>query len=434
MRYFSRVINTRGEATYRYGTSTTKMAQLGYEEYSQLLASENIFVRARSFLVFQGDVMQLARHDTLSRATPLRGWELTLMLETISGSEQLRDRYTELSKELELAQEKARMYFQHRREAETTVSLLEQQRAEVQRYQDLRAQREALVIEAALFRLFCADRDAAVNLEAAQQLKEELSGTEQDLRKRRKKADADEVQRQQLEKELREAQNEHFALNSALEQRKPEIGNCRKQAAHWTIKEREAQARIQQEQEKMQSLKAAWEDATERRKTAEQELEEIRGRKVDCAIQLTAEQRKEYDQAVQKTEQLNSKAREKLREAEEKLRRIMQELKASKEEPRINERQNSQWHSPNAKDLGREKRDLEISLDTSSIEMQQTKRQVVNLEDEERAQLTAEVDSVKARREQLDKLEQRQRVADELRGRLLDEGRARLTFPTNQLL
>lgn len=420
MRYFSRVINTRGEATYRYGTSTTKMAQLGYEEYSQLLASENIFVRARSFLVFQGDVMQLARRQ---------GQELTLMLETISGSEQLRDRYTELSKELELAQEKARMYFQHRREAKTTVSLLEQQRAEVQRYQDLRAQREALVIEAALFRLFCADRDAAVNLEAAQQLKEELSGTEQDLRKRRKKADADEVQRQQLEKELREAQNEHFALNSALEQRKPEIGNCRKQAAHWTIKEREAQARIQQEQEKMQSLKAAWEDATERRKTAEQELEEIRGRKVDCAIQLTAEQRKEYDQAVQKTEQLNSKAREKLREAEEKLRRIMQELKASKED--LGERQEKRGRlAAKVEDLGREKRDLEISLDTSSIEMQQTKRQVVNLEDEvktfaafkeslieERAQLTAEVDSVKARREQLDKLEQRQRVADELRGR-----------------
>lgn len=47
MRYFSRVINSRGEATYRYGTAQNKMAQMGYEEYCQLLASENIFVRAR---------------------------------------------------------------------------------------------------------------------------------------------------------------------------------------------------------------------------------------------------------------------------------------------------------------------------------------------------------------------------------------------------
>ena len=45
IRYFSRVINSRGEATYRYGTAATKMQQMGYEEYCQLLASENIFVR-----------------------------------------------------------------------------------------------------------------------------------------------------------------------------------------------------------------------------------------------------------------------------------------------------------------------------------------------------------------------------------------------------
>ncbi|CAL1167176.1 unnamed protein product, partial [Cladocopium goreaui] len=195
MRYFSRIINTRGEANYRYGTSTTKMAAIGYEEYSQLLASENIFVRARSFLVFQGDVMQLARRQ---------GSELTAMLETISGSEQLKERYTELSKDLELAQEKARMHFQHRREAETTLTLLEQQRAEVKRFQDLKAQKEALIVEAALFRLYCADRDATKNLEEAQQVREELSKTEHDLRKRRKALEASEVRRQKLETEVRE--------------------------------------------------------------------------------------------------------------------------------------------------------------------------------------------------------------------------------------
>ena len=37
----------------------------------------------------------------------------------------------------------------------------------------------------ALFRLFCVDRDAASTLEAAGELKEELSGAEMELRKRR---------------------------------------------------------------------------------------------------------------------------------------------------------------------------------------------------------------------------------------------------------
>eukprot|EP00435_Cladocopium_sp_Y103_P016484 s2753_g4.t1 len=107
--------------------------------------------------------------------------------------------------DLELAQEKARMHFQHRREAETTLTLLEQQRAEVKRFQDLKAQKEALIVEAALFRLYCADRDATNNLEEAQEVREELSKTEHDLRKRRKAADAAEVRRQKLETEVREA-------------------------------------------------------------------------------------------------------------------------------------------------------------------------------------------------------------------------------------
>lgn len=36
-----------------------------------------------------------------------------------------------------------------------------------------------------MFRLFCVDRDAASTLEAAGELKEELLGSEQELRKRR---------------------------------------------------------------------------------------------------------------------------------------------------------------------------------------------------------------------------------------------------------
>ncbi|CAJ1434974.1 unnamed protein product [Effrenium voratum] len=419
MLHFGRLIR-RGEAFYRYGTSTEKMVNLGYEEYIQLLAKENIFVRARSFLVFQGDVMQLARRQ---------GLELTASLETISGSEQLKEKYLQLSKELELSQEKARLHFQHRREAETTLSLLEQQRAEVQRYQEIRAQREALIVEAALFRLFCADREAAANLEAADDLREEVVTTEAEFRKRRRLVEEVEAQKQQAETELREVQNEHFSLSSNLEQRKPEIANCRKQAAHWTIKEREAQAKIQQEQEKMKTLEADWHEASERRKKAEEELAEVKGRQVESAVKLTAAQRREYEQAVQKTEQLNTKARDKLREAEEKLRRIAQEVKISKEDLREREEKRKRL-AGKLEDHSREKTDLEISLDTSRIEVEQTKRQISHLEEEvktfgsfreslieERQQLSFEVDSVKARRDQLERLEQRQRVADELRGR-----------------
>eukprot|EP00972_Heterocapsa_arctica_P014117 2079908-Heterocapsa_arctica.AAC.1 len=82
--------------------------------------------------------MELARRQ---------GESLTGMFETISDSDQLKEEYARLSRELELAQSKARLHFQHRREVEGTVALLARQRAEVERHQELRRQRERLAVE-----------------------------------------------------------------------------------------------------------------------------------------------------------------------------------------------------------------------------------------------------------------------------------------------
>jgi len=421
--YFGRVVTSRGEGIYRFGTDMASMSPLGYEDYSKRLADENIFVRARSFLVFQGDVMQLARRQ---------GGELTSTLEALSGSELLKDKYAQLSKELEVAQEKARLHFQHRREAETTLALLASQRAEVKKFQDLKAQRDNLLVEGALFRLYCAERDATQTMEASAGLRKEAAEAEAELKARRKIMEDADAQRLKLESEFREAQNAHFALNAALEQRKPEIASCRKQAAHWTIKEREVQAKIQAEEQHVKNLEDTWKQAVARRSAAEEELGKIQSRTVESALKLTPEQRQEYDQAVLKTEQLNLKARDKLREAEEKLVKIMQEVNSNKEDLREREEKRGKVQAK-MEDLQREKGDMEISLETCKVEIQQTKRQMAKLEEEvktfatfrtslseEKQALQFEVDSVKARRDQLEALESKQRVADELRGRFPD--------------
>ncbi|CAE7241710.1 psm1 [Symbiodinium natans] len=420
MMYFGRFVTSRGEGIYRYGGEKVPMSPVSYEVYSQKLANENIFVRARSFLVFQGDVMQMARRQ---------GAELTATLEALSGSELLKDKYSKLSKELEISQEKARLHFQHRREAENTLALLASQRAEVKRYQDLKAQRDALIVEAALFRLYSADREAAQNIEVSSGLRTEVAEAEAELRKRRKAIEEADAQRQKFDEEFREAQNEHFAMRTAMEQQKPEIASCRKQAAHWSIKEREVQAKIEQEELHIKGLEDAWNQALSRRTAAEEELAKIRAREVESAVKLTAAQRREYDQAVLKTEQLNLKARDKLMQAEDKLQKLLKELSSCKED--MQEREDKR-NKLNAKmeDLQREKGDIEIGLETSRVEIEETRRQRTKLESdvktyetfrssllEERQSLQFEVDSVKARRDQLELLEGRQRVADELRGR-----------------
>eukprot|EP00930_Biecheleria_cincta_P054883 TRINITY_DN41271_c0_g1_i1.p1 TRINITY_DN41271_c0_g1~~TRINITY_DN41271_c0_g1_i1.p1 ORF type:complete len:1285 (-),score=320.43 TRINITY_DN41271_c0_g1_i1:29-3883(-) len=417
--HFSRSINSKGEAAYRAGPpEATK--ELPYGEYAKLLARENIFVKARSFLVFQGDVMNLARRQ---------GTDLTNMLETISGSDQLKDEYTKLSQELELAQEKARLNFQHRREAENIVTLLEQQRAEVQRYHDLRSQRDTLMIETALFKFFCAERGASQNLDIVGGLRDEVVRGETDLKNKKKETDDIDAQKRAIDSDLEQAQQEHFLLGSNLGQCKPEIANCRKQVAHFTIKIREKQVQLQHEEERVTTMDASAKQATVKREEAEKELEKLRGRQVSSAIKMTAAQRKEFDQAKLKTDQLNAKVREKLREAEDKLRHISQEVAASRRDKRDKEEHKNRFVNK-LEELKRERIDVEIRNDVEQTEVDALKRQMERIAEEiisftsfkdslieEQQVLRSVVEAGRARHDRLEQLEARQRVADDLRGR-----------------
>ncbi|CCE80225.1 Piso0_003327 [Millerozyma farinosa CBS 7064] len=75
-------------------------------EYSTVLKNENILIKARNFLVFQGDVEQVASQSPK---------ELTKLIETISGSGELKNQYDELKEESERAREFSNSVFSRRR-------------------------------------------------------------------------------------------------------------------------------------------------------------------------------------------------------------------------------------------------------------------------------------------------------------------------------
>ncbi|CAE7904610.1 unnamed protein product [Symbiodinium sp. KB8] len=152
-----------------------------------------------------------------------------------------------------------------------------------------------------------------------------------------------------------------------MEQQKPEIASCRKQAAHWTIKEREA--KIQQEELHIKSLE-------EKCRTPGIRLC-LDGRRLRRSWQRSELVR--YDQAVLKTEQLNLKARDKLMQAEDKLQKILQEVTSCKEDMQEREDKRNKLQAK-MEDLQREKADVEIGLETSRVEIEETRRQRTKLE------------------------------------------------------
>jgi energy-coupling factor transporter ATP-binding protein EcfA2 len=81
--HFSRSISATGVSTYKLDNR-----DVTYEVYEETLQTVGVLVKARNFLVFQGDV------ESVASKSPA---ELTKLLEQISGSDALKAEYEELS-------------------------------------------------------------------------------------------------------------------------------------------------------------------------------------------------------------------------------------------------------------------------------------------------------------------------------------------------
>mmetsp|Transcript_16130 Transcript_16130/g.56250 ORF Transcript_16130/g.56250 Transcript_16130/m.56250 type:complete len:1121 (-) Transcript_16130:531-3893(-) len=358
-----------------------------------------------------------------------QGGELARVLETISGSDQLKDEYMRLSRELELAQERARMHFQHRREAENAVSLLEKQRAEVEKYQTLRKERARLGTEAVLFKLYAVNTEETSLRVEASTLKTELSAAEGQLKAVRGKNDGLDVHRQRVEAEIDKASSAHYVLKSNLDQIRPEIANCIKQAAHWGKKMEETSARMGAEEVRLRGMEGEVERARERRAEAEGELGRLRGQKVKPLVQMTEAQRAEFAQALAKCDAVGGRARERILDIEEQIAHAGRELASDRLD--LDELQEKSTRVvARLEELSQDKENLRMETDIESSALHQKSRLEASIRqdlekfrsfkdsliDEQRA-IRFMLDAAKGRRERLVLIEARQRIADELRER-----------------
>lgn len=116
-----------------------------FAEYADFLASQNILVKARNFLVFQGDVESVASKT---------GRELTRLFEQVCGSEDFKADYERLFDEQERALEASAMAFNQKRAVVAEMRSITSQKEDVVRFEELDAKRGELIIEQMLWKLF----------------------------------------------------------------------------------------------------------------------------------------------------------------------------------------------------------------------------------------------------------------------------------------
>ncbi|KAF7984629.1 hypothetical protein HWV62_12853 [Athelia sp. TMB] len=168
MWHFQRTISTTGASEYKLNKKTVT-----YTAYSAALTSHNILIKARNFLVFQGDVEAVASQSPLA---------LSKLIDQISGSLELKAEYDECKENMEKATERATENFGKRRGIAGEIKTYKEQKSEVEKFEGLIQERDEIILHRILYRLFHIEESIDQNVRDIKEKNKTLSGLREEQR------------------------------------------------------------------------------------------------------------------------------------------------------------------------------------------------------------------------------------------------------------
>ncbi|KAI8611046.1 condensin complex subunit SMC1 [Chytriomyces sp. MP71] len=199
---FTRAITTGGTSEYRINGRNVAFAA-----YNAALEEENILIKARNFLVFQGDVEAVASQSPK---------DLTRLIEQISGSLELKPEYERLKLLLEKATETSTTNFNKKRGINAEMKVVKEQREEVERYNRLIAARTKEIITHMVWRLF--------HLEAAvKQVSQSIDADKEQHSALHVKLDLAEAKHKEARKEMGLSTKESVKAENRIKQVKADV-------------------------------------------------------------------------------------------------------------------------------------------------------------------------------------------------------------------
>lgn len=137
---WKRSITSSGASEYRINEKSVTAQQ-----YNEALEAENILMKARNFLVFQGDVEAIASQSPQ---------DLTRLIEQISGSLEYKSEYEKMQNEAEEAAENQNFQLHRRRGINSEIKQYREQKREADSFQKKTEDRDAAIVSHCLWKLF----------------------------------------------------------------------------------------------------------------------------------------------------------------------------------------------------------------------------------------------------------------------------------------
>ncbi|KAF8196098.1 hypothetical protein BJ912DRAFT_127207 [Pholiota molesta] len=219
---FQRTISTTGASEYKLNSKTVT-----YTAYNAALVSHNILVKAKNFLVFQGDVEAVASQSPR---------ELSRLIEQISGSLELQAEYEKAKEAQERATENATFNFTKRRGIAGEIKQYKEQKSEADRFEALVQEKDELIRERVLTKLYHIDLGIEDNTRSIVSKNKELSGLRQVQKAQEKEVEAARAEQAKVRTGVMQKEKSIKKAEKALENKRPELVAIEAQITHSTRK------------------------------------------------------------------------------------------------------------------------------------------------------------------------------------------------------
>lgn len=378
------------------------------EVYEQRLREFNILTRAKNFLVFQGDVANIAGGAN--------NMVLTKLFEQVSGSADLEQRYEELRVAKEKAEEETVLNFQKKKGMDAEKKQFREQEQEAERYIRLQEELRAAKEQQLLFELFFVNHSMGSLADESSVLEARVAASEAKVQEATSAVEAAEKelgkakrQRLQQEGQFSSKLKEHTKLN-------PDMIELRKQSEHLTKK-------IEREREKVTALQRERTTQKDELEVLEQQLFELQqtrkewdaevARQQSQNVALDDAQLQQYNTLKEQATRASYQERNQLNELRTAHMMREGELSAllAKEEALTRRRA----------DLEQDRRAVSARLQQQEAFAEETRRKVAELQASKEAAETRRVDALREREQLTEAL---QTMQEQLRDEKMDRKQA----------
>lgn len=281
---FTRTITGSGGSEYRIDGKVVT-----WDEYSGKLKTLGILVKARNFLVFQGDVESIASKNPK---------ELTALLEQISGSDELKQDYEDFEEQKARAEEKSALVYQRKRTIAGERKQKKEQKIEAENHLRLQDQLKSLKGEHFLWQLLNIEKDST---QLTKDLDDDKNNHENLLQEQESfEAEASKKKKEQAKylKEIAQFEKKIADKSNKLDKNQPELLKMKEEMSRINSKIKNSRKELDKKSEERKKHAIEIEKLQKDLQAVVQQLDDLNEKGQDGGekLQFADSQLKEYNQ------------------------------------------------------------------------------------------------------------------------------------------